>query len=101
MRFFIYLRLLLKLTKKNYWYKKVFIILSFIESSLRQSYEIYALINFLVYKLNTSNINFYSTFEANTFEKVLVKLRSNALIIKHSMFVQLQIFIQNIISITG
>ena len=75
--FYIFKTLVKTNKEKLFGIKKVFIILSFIESSLRQSYEIYALINFLVYKLNTSNINFYSTFEANTFEKVLVKLRSN------------------------
>lgn len=65
----------LKNEKFNYP-KKLYFVLSFLESSLRQSFQINALIYLIRLKLNNYKMHFYTTFEANTFEKVLVFNRS-------------------------
>tara|TARA_A100001035_G_C27784798_1_gene503741 strand:+ start:2583 stop:4025 length:1443 start_codon:yes stop_codon:yes gene_type:complete len=75
--FYIFKMLLITNKNKLQGINKIILILSFTECSLRQSYEIYALINLLIFKLNEYNVNFYTTFEANTFERVLVRYRSN------------------------
>tara|TARA_B100000242_G_C43055460_1_gene493978 strand:- start:13735 stop:15195 length:1461 start_codon:yes stop_codon:yes gene_type:complete len=76
--FYIIFMLLKIENKKLSGLNKKSLLFSFLESSLRNSYEIYALINLISLKLNKYKITFYTSFEANTFEKVLVKNRAKS-----------------------